>query len=278
LKGREIKMRYLLGHLILSILFVGTASWVSLTETTYIRARIGVAMLSKASLSEISASISKATGRAFTAKYPASGGMSGGGGASVGTIEDVHDPSRSYFYKAAGLYEFDMLRAEYHGISSMFSTNTIKVPQPICYGTSDAVSYAIFERLSLGGYGVGDKLGEKLAAMHQCTSPNNMFGYDIDNTIGATPQPNKWCSSWTEFWLTHRLGHMLSLCKRDGATFPYERELVEKVKAILDDHDCQPSLVHGDLWSGNQAYTKEGEPVIFDPATYVSWGVSSGWR
>jgi len=28
------------------------------------------------------------------------------------------------------------------------------------------------------------------------------------------------------------------------------------------------SLLHGDLWSGNYAYTHEGEPVIFDPAVY----------
>ena len=51
-----------------------------------------------------------------------------------------------------------------------------------------------------------------------------------------------------------------------------EKSLREKVKRILDAHVCEPSLVHGDLWSGNQAYTKgspDGEPVIFDPAVYV---------
>jgi len=29
-----------------------------------------------------------------------------------------------------------------------------------------------------------------------------------------------------------------------------------------------PSLVHGDLWSGNKAFTSDGEPVIYDPAVY----------
>ena len=48
-----------------------------------------------------------------------------------------------------------------------------------------------------------------------------------------------------------------------------EQSLRDKVKKILDAHVCEPSLVHGDLWSGNQAYTKEGDPVIFDPAVYV---------
>ncbi|MGL5034077.1 MAG: fructosamine kinase family protein, partial [Microcystaceae cyanobacterium] len=34
------------------------------------------------------------------------------------------------------------------------------------------------------------------------------------------------------------------------------------------DHQPIPSLVHGDLWSGNAAILETGEPVIFDPASY----------
>lgn len=64
---------------------------------------------------------------------------------------------------------------------------------------------------------------------------------------------------------------MLHLAKLDGAVFPKEELLREKVRMILDQHTtCVPSLVHGDLWSGNQGYLKDGQPVIFDPATYVS--------
>ena len=32
--------------------------------------------------------------------------------------------------------------------------------------------------------------------------------------------------------------------------------------------DYQPSLIHGDLWSGNICADREGKPVILDPATY----------
>jgi fructosamine-3-kinase len=39
---------------------------------------------------------------------------------------------------------------------------------------------------------------------------------------------------------------------------------------MLSQHQPHPSLVHGDLWSGNAAITVDGEPVILDPATY--WG------
>jgi len=36
----------------------------------------------------------------------------------------------------------------------------------------------------------------------------------------------------------------------------------------LEGHRPRPSLLHGDLWSGNAAFTAQGEPVLFDPAVY----------
>ena len=47
--------------------------------------------------------------------------------------------------------------------------------------------------------------------MHRNTSSKG-FGFHVDNTIGATPQPNlPWCDDWAEFWDQNRLGYMLSL-------------------------------------------------------------------
>jgi len=135
-------------------------------------------------------------------------------------------------------------------------------------GTSDSTAYLVFEKLSLGGYGDAARYAKELAAMHTTRSPNNKFGFHINNTCGATFQPNSWTDTWADFWDEHRLGHMLTLAKRDGASFPQEKDLRAKVRSVLEAHECIPSLVHGDLWSGNQAYTKDGDPVIFDPAVY----------
>jgi fructosamine-3-kinase len=73
----------------------------------------------------------------------------------------------------------------------MYETNTIRVPQPICYGASGANSFVVFEKLSIGGYGgrsAAEEMGRQLARMHRKTSSNKMFGWDIHNTIGATFQ------------------------------------------------------------------------------------------
>ena len=191
----------------------------------------------------------------------------GGGGASTGIIADA-ECKREYFYKSSGLMGFEMLKGEFESNKAMHATATIKVPQPVCLGTSDSSAYVVFEKLSLGGSGSPQTYGQQLARLHSCTSPNGSFGFSVNNTIGATFQPNNWCSDWADFWDEHRLGHMLRLAKLDGASFPLEAELRAKVRAILSVHTVTPGLVHGDLWSGNQGYTTDGAPVIFDPAAY----------
>ena len=227
-----------------------------------------LSMFSELVLSSISKEISDATNEKFVASFSSSG-SGGGGGASVGTIKD-ENTNQEYFVKMASAGSgYEMLNAEYLGIKEMYDSNTIRVPQPICRGSTDFNSFVVFEKLSMGGTSNPTEAGLKLAKMHKTYSKNGQYGWKIPNTIGATAQPNTWTEAWPEFWDKYRLGHMLSLAKRDGATFSNERELREKVKKILELHvNCKPSLVHGDLWSGNQAYTNDGDCVIFDPATY----------
>lgn len=227
--------------------------------------------VSKQVMGDIGKEISKI--RAPFAASSWQGGSSGGGGASVGIIRD-DITGIEYFVKTGSLSKMDMLAAEFDGITEIFNSKTIRVPKPIVCSTSDYTSYAVFEKLHLGGNGNSARIAKELCAMHRHVSQNGMFGWKMNNTIGATPQPNTWTPTWSEFWDECRLGHMLRLAKRDGAIFPQEEKLRIKVKSILDNHYCVPSLVHGDLWSGNQAFTREGDPVIFDPAVYVSRSMS----
>ena len=37
------------------------------------------------------------------------------------------------------------------------------------------------------------------------------FGFEVDNTIGGTPQPNGWADDWVAFYREHRLLHQLRL-------------------------------------------------------------------
>jgi len=44
--------------------------------------------------------------------------------------------------------------------------------------------------------------------------------------------------------------------------------LQSKLPAFFTDYPPKPSLLHGDLWSGNYAFDEKSRPVIFDPAVY----------
>lgn len=186
----------------------------------------------------------------------------------VGFIAD--SSNREYFCKTTSLSSSPMLAAEYEGIKEIYNSNSIRVPKPIAISAHDFTSFVIFEKLDLGGSGDGERMGKELCNMHKATSLNNMFGWKINNTIGTTHQPNTWTASWADFWDEYRLGHILRLARRDGAQFPKEAQVRDKVRLILSDHQVVPSLVHGDLWSGNQGHCRNGDPVIFDPAVYVS--------
>ncbi|CAM9472895.1 unnamed protein product [Chrysoparadoxa australica] len=221
--------------------------------------------------STLSSAIAKNLGSDYAANF-ASSGFGGGGGASVGTITDANKEGPKLFYKSTNMQGFDMLNAEYQGVKAMYETGTIRVPKPICLTNVGEKAFLVFEHLDMGGRGNAGLFGRQLAQMHKATSANGQYGFAIDNTCGATPQPNSWKATWAEFWDEHRLGHIMKLCRRSGGVYDREQELRQKVRKILSEHeekhDLRPSLVHGDLWTGNAAYMKDGTPVIFDPATY----------
>lgn len=219
----------------------------------------------------LSEATSQALGRTVTLEPTRGGGASGGGGATTTAVQDAASGTR-YFVKAAR-HGQDMLQAEYLGVKEMAETNTIRVPTPIAFGVykNNNQAFAVFEYLEFCGGGSQYELGQRLAQMHRHTAPEGKFGFHVDNTIGATPQPNlPWKDDWVDFWLEHRLGHMLKLTGNAGLSADKVDKLIAKTRELLS-HKPEPSLIHGDLWGGNKGFCQDDGkvvPVIFDPATY----------
>ncbi len=219
---------------------------------------------------KIAEEISKTTGEKFEISDRRS--VSGG---CINQGWGLTDGNRDYFVKLNSAAEIAMFEAEAIGLKQMSETQTIRVPKPVCYGTEGSSAYIVLEWLDLGGRGNNNawkEMGRKLAALHrwQPEDGNKSFGWDLNNTIGSTPQINNWTEDWAEFWAEHRIGYQLKLAKRRGGSFSGGDRLIEAIPELLAGHKPQPSLVHGDLWGGNASVTGDGEPVIFDPATY--WG------
>jgi fructosamine-3-kinase len=127
----------------------------------------------------------------------------------------------------------------------------------------------VLEYLQLGGSGSSAALGRGLAALHRITA--DRYGWHRDNTIGSTPQINDRESDWLVFWAEHRLRFQLDLAVERGAGGRLKdrgNRLIEALPALMGGRRPEASLLHGDLWSGNHAFTAAGEPAIFDPAVY----------
>ena len=45
-------------------------------------------------------------------------------------------------------------------------------------------------------------------------------------------------------------------------------KLSGKIEGIIAGSEERPTLLHGDLWSGNYLAAENGDPVVIDPAVY----------
>ncbi len=213
---------------------------------------------------EIAREITKATKKSF--EIISNRSVSGG---CINQSYKIGGNDRNYFVKFNQASQVEMFIAEALGLKQMYSTQTITVPQPICYGTVGSSCYLVLEWLDLGGSSsqAWSEMGSQLAQMHR-KGTTDKFGWQRNNTIGSTPQINDWMANWADFFAEKRIGYQLKLAQRRGGNFPDTTKVVEAVRAKLSDRKPEASLVHGDLWSGNAAVTKTGKPVILDPATY----------
>ncbi len=176
---------------------------------------------------------------------------------------------RRFFLKINHDRLLSMFEAEQAGLDAIAATRAIRVPEVHLTGCQGDQAFIVMEYIELGGRADPKRLASALAAMHHCC--HRQFGFDRDNTIGSTPQCNRFCDDWVEFWRQHRLGYQLQLAERSG----FGAGLIEVGNRLAENLDCffsgylpRPSLLHGDLWSGNQAADGAGNPVIYDPACY----------
>lgn len=106
------------------------------------------------------------------------------------------------------------------------------------------------------------RLGRTLAQVHGHTGET--FGWHTDNVIGPLPQDNTRTGDWPSFYRDRRLRPHLDVPALPGPVRERLTAALEGPLRELLDHDAEPSLVHGDLWSGNVV---DGAFLI-DPAVH----------
>jgi fructosamine-3-kinase len=190
-------------------------------------------------------------------------------GGDINRAYRLSDGSRQFFVKINDIERLPMFEAEMHGLDEIRDSDSIRCPQPIVCGVTGGFAFIVMEYLDLSGSMDEIRFARQLAKMHLCRQ--RQFGYPIDNTIGSSPQPNTYDQDWVGFWQQQRLGFQLSLAKENGfgsELFDTGMRLNQQVGSFFNNYSPIASLLHGDLWGGNQGADSDGNPVIYDPACY----------
>ena len=162
----------------------------------------------------------------------------------------------------------DFFEAERAGLEALGAGGEVRVP---------TVIYCDRERLMLEWLQpavprVADNavLGRQLAALHQ--RPVAGFGFHRDNYCGLSPQENSRFDDGYDFFARCRLLPQGKRAHAAGLLGSGDLERLESLAGNLPRWIPQqpPSLIHGDLWSGNIHFSHQG-PALIDPATHQGW-------
>lgn len=182
------------------------------------------------------------------------------------------------FMKSNAIGNLTYFTAEMQGLFAIAQTGAIQTPRILACGTDKErnCSFLLLEQIHagrrIGNY--WETLGHQLAELHKSSTKDfvldGKYGFLEDNYIGAGEQINTAKDSWISFFRDCRLEPQF---RRASAYFSPEdirkiNHLLDHIGDILMEPE-HPSLLHGDLWSGNVMVGEDGKAWLIDPAVYV---------
>ena len=205
-----------------------------------------------------------------------------GGGCINPSARLETDDGQHFFLKWNASVEAEMFPAEADGLQALAGPGSLRVPEVLGWGGSGSVpdpGWLLLEYVPQGSPGPdwGRRLGEGLARLHGAGDRTSGFGWHRENFIGSLPQGNGEGRSWADFWRDRRIQPQLRMARNGGYLTGGDGrvldDLLERMDRLLpDDEEGPPSLLHGDLWSGNYYPDSHGQPVLIDPAVYRGVG------
>jgi fructosamine-3-kinase len=177
----------------------------------------------------------------------------------------------AFFMKVnASLFGLDFFEKEARGLLMLANTGAIRVPRPLFDGKFHQQVYLVMEALEKGSpmTGFWDRFGTSIAALH--THHAASFGLEYTNYIGKLHQYNQQHDTWHDFYCNERIMRLVYKARERQMLDSTDVEIAEGICARLKDlvPEERPSLLHGDLWSGNYMVAEDGAPAVFDPAVY----------
>jgi protein-ribulosamine 3-kinase len=163
----------------------------------------------------------------------------------------------------------DLIQKEVVSLNALRVENGPKIPI-IFFSTAN---YYLMEYIFPSHNNTNDQIvfSRQLAHLHNQT--NLSFGFEIDNMIGENVQSNQHEEDGITFFANHRIryqGEMALKSKKLSNNYLIKLEkLISELSNLIPPQT--PSLIHGDLWSGNILLDTSGGAALIDPATHFGW-------
>jgi fructosamine-3-kinase len=194
-----------------------------------------------------------------------------GGGSINDTYQVTINQNIHFFLKTNSATKFPgLFQKEKAGLEFIHRQKLIHVPAVIACDETDNCPLLLLEWINKGikTEKFWKDFGKQLAALHHAT--HSHFGFFEDNYMGALPQTNNPQKSWIDFFIEHRLKPQIQMAQGkkllSAKHISHFESLYPKLAEVFNEE--KPSLLHGDLWSGNYMCNQNSEPVLIDPAVY----------
>lgn len=195
------------------------------------------------------------------------------GGCIADSRKLVMNSGRVFFLKQVRDGSSGTFESEVRGLEELRKAGAVLVPEVVAHG----LDYMLLEWIEEGKESADscmEELGFQFAKLHHFSG--EIFGFPEDNYLGDSPQSNSPSKNgsinWPTFYVENRLQFQAALAVKNGYMTPELQNLLEllynKIPELLSGTEDKPSLLHGDLWSGNYLIDKNGRSWLIDPAVY----------
>ncbi len=177
----------------------------------------------------------------------------------------------------------DVYAKEAYGLNLLTQTKTLRIPEVLHVSDNCLLIEHIASKQQTSDY--WRNFASQLADLHRNnhhqdkTSQSSMspkkplFGLEHHNYCGESPQMNGWYEDGHALFTEQRLIHQAQLALDNGFLehqwVIYIESICKRLPELIPSQP--PSLLHGDLWSGNVLVDEHGQPALIDPAVYYGW-------
>lgn len=188
------------------------------------------------------------------------------GGGSLNEAYRVLIGTEPVFVKYNSNAAPEVFEVEAAGLRLLAATQTVDVPEVIAVDAHHLILSWIEAEASHKDR-AAERLGTKLALLHKV--PAEAYGLPVGNVIGTVQPKSRPYFDAASFYREQRLLPLLKNLVKSGRVAGSRRARLERLLGNLshwiDSSRSRPSLLHGDLWSGNWIARGE-EAVLVDPA------------